>query len=340
MILEAPKKLRMTECEIPEPEKDQVRIRVKRVGVCGSDLTIYRGLHPYVTLPVVMGHEIAGRIDAVGADVKDLKVDQRVAIIPHKVCGGCDACKNEIYNFCEQLRCTGAEADGAYCDYFCIESRMVLPIPDSMSMEAAAMLEPACVAYHGAKRANVKRDDIALVIGAGPIGIFCMQSIKALGAKKVFIADMAPDRLELAQSLGADGIINVKNESVADGLERLCGGENKVSLYYDCVGEKGYVLNDILKAAPRGSRVVVIGVLQNEYVLPNLPDFVQHELSLMGTTMYVPNDYREMIKLMDSGKIKTQGIISHTIGLEELPELLEQLDNRAIQTFKVMVHIS
>ena len=140
MILQACKKLEMVECAVPEPGRSQVRIKVQCVGVCGSDLTIYRGLHPYVTMPVVMGHEIAGVIDAVGADVTNLKPGQRVAVIPHKVCGECEACRTETYNFCEKLCCTGAEADGAYCDYFCIEGCMALPIPDKMTIEDAALL--------------------------------------------------------------------------------------------------------------------------------------------------------------------------------------------------------
>jgi L-iditol 2-dehydrogenase len=340
LVLSKPKDLKIVQCEIPEPAPGQVRIRVERVGVCGSDLTIYRGLHPYAKLPLVMGHEIAGSVDALGEGVTGLEKGQRVAVIPHKVCGKCRACQKEIYNYCPKLQCTGAEADGAYCDYFCIESKMVLPIPDNMRIEDTALLEPACVAYHGAKRGSIKKDDIVLIVGVGPIGIFCMQSCKALGAKKVFVADLDPKRLELAQKLGADGIINATQESLSEGFSRLGCDDNDVELYFDCVGEKGHVLNNILKIAPRGARIVVIGVLQNEYQLPNLQDFVQHEQTLLGTTMYTPLDYKEMIELMSSGKVHTDGLISHTITLEELPGLLHKLDQKLISTFKVMVNMT
>lgn len=339
LILEAPYLMKMTEVPIPEPLKDQVRIRVCKIGVCGSDPTIYKGLHPYVSYPVVMGHEISGIIEAVGEDVSAGRIGQRVTVIPHIVCGYCDACKTETYNFCEELKCTGAEADGAHCDYFCINSKMVLEIPDTMSLEDAALVEPACVAYHGAKRGHIQPDDNVLIIGAGPIGVFCMQSCLALGAKNVFISDMDASRLEIAEKLGATGVIDVSIENLKDGLKRLCGSEKKIDIFFDCVGEKGFVLNSILSIARRGVRVVVIGVLQQEYIIPFLPDFVQHELSLSGTTMYVPQDYREMIGLMGKKSIRTEGMVSHHFSLEQVPEVLDMITNRREKTFKVVINV-
>lgn len=209
ITLVEPQKLVVGEGEIPVPKKGEVLIRVKRVGICGSDPTIYFGRHPYVSYPLVMGHEFSGLIEELGEGVENLRPGMRVTVIPHLVCGKCDACRKKLYNFCEELRCTGAEADGAYCEYIAMPQEMVIPIPDSMTLEEAALIEPACVAYHGAKRGQITPEDTVLIIGAGPIGNFCMQSCRALGAKKVFIADMDGERLALAESLGADGVINV-----------------------------------------------------------------------------------------------------------------------------------
>lgn len=339
LVLEKPFTMKMTEAPVPAPQEQEVRIRVSKIGICGSDPTIYKGLHPYVSYPVVLGHELSGIIDAVGSGVSPERIGQRVTVIPHLVCGHCDACKEEIYNFCEELRCTGAEADGAHCDYFCIDSKMVLQIPDAMTLEDAAMVEPACVAYHGAKRGQLRQGDRVVIVGAGPIGVFCMQSCLALGAKSVIIADMDASRLELAASLGATAVLDVSKEDLGTGLRRLVGSEKNVDVFYDCVGEKGIVLNNILSVARRGARVVVIGVLQNEYCIPLLPDFVQHELSLSGTTMYVPQDYREMIDLMGRGVIRTQGMVSHHISLEQVPEMLDQIVNRKVKIFKVIIDV-
>lgn len=337
--LVAPEQIELGEAEIPTPGPGEVLVHVLRVGVCVSDPTIYFGRHTYVTYPLVMGHEFSGTVAGVGEGVEGFEIGTRVAVIPHLVCGRCEMCEKEIYNFCESLRCTGAEADGAHCEYIVMPKQMVLPIADAMTLEDAALVEPACVAYHGAKRGGIQPADTVLVIGAGPIGNFCMQSCKALGAKKVFIADMDAGRLALAESLGADGIIDVSKESLEDGLARLCGGPKKVDVFYDCVGEKGTVLNNILGLARRGTRIVMIGVLQNGYQIPLLPDFVQHELSLSGTTMYTPSDYREMLRLMSEGSIRTQGVISHTFPLKQVKEVFQMIADRREPFFKIMLTV-
>ena len=340
LVLNKPYELEMTTAPIPEPTENQVRIFVKKIGICGSDPTIYKGLHPYVSYPLVMGHELSGVIDKVGKNVSTDRIGERVAVIPHIVCHECDACKKGVYNFCETLKCTGAEADGAHCDYFCIEAEMAIKIPDEMSLEEAAMVEPACVAYHGAKRGNIQKGETVLVIGAGPIGLFCMQSCFALGAGKVFVADMDKSRLELAAKLGATGTIAVGEQDLKEALTQYLGSEKKVDVFYDCVGEKGVVLNNILSLARRGSKVVVIGVLQNAYNIPLLPDFVQHELSLSGTTMYVPQDYYEMIDLMGKKIIKTDGMVSQHISLEKVPAMLDDIVNRRVKTYKVIIDVN
>ncbi len=338
IVLEAPYQMSLVESEIPTPKAGEVRLLVKRIGICGSDPTIYRGLHPYVSYPLVPGHEISGVVDAVGKGVSESRIGERVTVIPHLVCKECDMCEKQIYNFCESLRCTGAEADGAMCDFFCIPSEMAIAIPDEMNLDDAALVEPACVAYHGAKRAGLTCDDVVLIVGAGPIGVFCLQSCFALGAKAVYIADMDAERLEIAKSLGATDVIDCSKESLEEGLKRV--NAPKITVYYDCVGEKGIVMNNILKIAHRGSRIVIIGVLQNEYIVPLLPDFVQHELSLYGTTMYVPTDYREMIELMSKGKVTTKGMISHRFGLEDIPAVLNMIDKRKEKTFKVVIDVN
>ncbi len=340
LILEAPYQMRMIETPIPQPAAEQVRIRVCKIGVCGSDPTIYKGLHPYVTFPVVLGHELSGVIDAVGEGVSTDRIGQRVTVIPHQVCGTCGACRHELYNFCENLKCTGAETDGAQCDYFCIDSRMALEIPETMTLEQAAMVEPACVAFHGAKRAHILPEDRVLIVGAGPIGVFCMQSCFALGAKEVYIADMDASRLGIASALGATGVLDVSKESLEEGLKRLAGSEKNIDVFYDCVGEKGVVLNNILAVARRGARIVVIGVLQKEFHIPLLPDFVQHELSLSGTTMYIPQDYREVIALMGRGVIRTNGMVSHHFTLEQIPAVLDGIVRKHEATFKIMIDVA
>jgi L-iditol 2-dehydrogenase len=337
VTLVRPKEFSIGYAEIPQPGKGEILIKVMRVGVCGSDPTIYFGKHPYVSFPLVMGHEFSGVVEQLGEAVTGPAPGTRVTVIPHLVCGHCKACLNETYNFCEELRCTGAEANGAHVQYLNMPASMVLPIPDTMTLDDAAMVEPACVAYHGAKRGHIVEGEKVLIIGAGPIGLFCLQSCKSLGAGPVFVADLDAWRLDLATKLGADGVIDVTSERLDAGLSRLTGDAKAIDLFYDCVGERGLVLDQILQLARRGSKIVVIGVLQNDYSIPHLPDFVQHELSLSGTTMYVPQDYRDMIQLMGQKNITTDGMITHYFKLNEIRKVFDMIEKKAVPYFKIML---
>ena len=337
VTLSKPGEFVIDQAEKPRPGKGQVLIKVIRCGVCGSDPTIYRGLHPYAKNSLIMGHEFSGTIEELGENVNYLQKGMRVTVIPHVVCGKCKPCLSETFNFCEELKCMGAEADGAHVNFVSVDARMALPIPENISMDDAAMIEPACVGYHGAKRGEIKPGDVVLVVGAGPIGIFTMQSCKVLGADKVIIADLDEWRLDLATSLGADGTINVSKETLTEGLTRLLGSAKNVDVFYDCVGEKGKVFDEILKIARRGTRVVLIGVLQNNYVVPHLPDFIQHELRLSGTTMYVPQDFRDVIELMSKGKISTKKMITHYSPLSAIKDVFKMIDSRQEPYLKIML---
>ncbi len=340
VTLTEPGRLVIETAPVPVPGPGEVLVKVRRVGVCGSDLTIYRGKHPYAKKPLVMGHEFSGVVEAAGPGVTGPCAGTRVTVIPHLVCGRCGPCRTETFNFCEELRCMGAEADGAHCQFIAVPARMALPIPEAMSLDDAALMEPACVGYHAARRGEIRAGDRVLVVGAGPIGIFAQQSCRALGAAAVYVADKDAFRLELARALGADGTIDVTRESLADGLARLAGGREAVSLYMDCVGETGAVLDGIIATACRGSRVVVVGVLQKAFSLPHLPDFVQHELRLSGTTMYVPRDFREMIDLVSRGAIRTAGMVTHFFDLAEIQKVFALLEARREPVFKVMLKVN
>ena len=339
LTLRAPKQFVWESVPVPEPGKGEVLIKVAAVGVCGSDLTIYRGHHPYAISPLVMGHEFSGVIAKCGKGVRGRELGERVAVIPHLVCGTCGPCQQKIFNFCESLRCMGAEAHGAHAEYIAVPAGMAVPIGSGMNLTMAAMLEPACVGYHGARREKITHKTKALIVGAGPIGNFCMQTVKAMGAAQVFMADLDNDRLDLAEKLGADGTIRLQKESLADGAVRCGVPLKEIDVFYDCVGLKGQVLDQMLAHARRGAGIVVIGVLQNGYNLPKLPDFVQHELRLSGSTMYTPKDYRDMIRLMSDGKVRLDGVISHAVKLEQVPELLASMDRGEFRGFKVVIEM-
>ncbi|MHB0998730.1 MAG: zinc-dependent alcohol dehydrogenase [Armatimonadota bacterium] len=327
------------EVDIPSPAAGEVLIRVSRIGICGSDISAYYGRHPYIHCPVVLGHEFSGIIAGLGDCVDNLKPGDRCTVIPHLVCGECFACKSGRFNLCGELKVPGAQADGVFGDYIVMPADMVVPVPDSISMDQAALVEPAAVGYHAARKGNPQPDDIVLIFGAGPIGIFTMQSVKALGVKKVLIADKDAGRLELAKCLGADGTIDISEGRTDEILACLAGGGDKIDLFYDCVGFGGHVLNEIIRIARRGVRVVVAGVLESGCHLPLLSDFVEHELTLIGSTMYVPGDFCDVIDFMEKGLVRIDGMVSHHASLDDVESIYRMIDARQEPFFKIILDV-
>lgn len=324
--------------EIPVPEKDQVLIKVVNIGVCGSDISAFYGKHPYIPCPIVLGHEFSGYIEKVGADVKNFELGTKVTVLPHVGCGKCEACKNETYNLCEDLKVIGCQTTGAHAEFVIAPAKVVFKLPDTMSMEEGAFVEPASVGYHGVKKAMIPGDNV-LIMGSGTIGAFALQAAVALGAKKVIIADYLEERLELAKNLGASGVINLSAETLEEGLTRIIGSPKKIDYFCECVGGNGKAMEQIIKIARRGTRIASIGIISNNYSLPNLPDVTEHELKLFGSSMFVPSDFKDVIELMGQGKIKVDGMITHRYKLTDIKKMYEMIDSKKEKFFKIMISI-
>lgn len=339
VLMTGTNRLAVQEVEKARALPGEVLVKVMRCGVCGSDSTILHGKHPYAISPLIMGHEFSGIVEEHGAGVCAPPIGTHVAVIPHRVCGKCWACQSKRHNLCEHLRCMGAEAHGGHAEYVSVPAEMLVPTTDGMSFEQAAMLEPACVGLHAVKRVDVAGRTV-LVIGSGPIGVFTSQCARALGAAKVYVADLDSWRLAIARKSGVTATLDLSKAKLeaaaaANGIDL-----KQTSVFFDCVGLEGQALDEILRVARRGSNVVVVGVLQTRYELPHLPDFVQHELSLHGTTMYAAEDYRQMIQLVSEKRISTDGLITHEFGLEEIPDVFRFIDARKEPAFKIMLRIN
>lgn len=337
--LTEPYKICFETAPIPTPGKRQALVKILRCGICGSDPTTYKGMHPFCPPPVVMGHEFSGVVVETGEDVTRVKEGQRVTVLPHLTCGHCDRCKEHKSNLCEEVKCIGGQADGGHCEYIALDEQMLYPIPDSMSLESAAMVEPAAVGYHGAVRANLTPEDSVLVFGAGTIGIFAMQACKAKGAGKVYITDMDEERLQLALALGADGVINQQKETVEEGLTRLCGDPHNIDKFFECVGGKGTVLDQIISIARRGTTIVMIGIQSEGCHVERLPFIGEHELSLLGSNMYDAQDYEEVIAYMGENRIRTDGMITHTFKFDQLLEAFDLAVEKKEKFMKIMLEM-
>ena len=251
-VMTAPGEIEFREVPVPEPEENQVLVKIRKIGVCGSDIHVYHGEHPFTSYPVTQGHEVSGEIEKLGSGVKGWKVGQKVTIQPQVVCGKCYPCRHGKYNLCEELKVMGFQTTGVASDYFAVDAAKVTPLPEEMSFDEGAMIEPLAVAVHAVKRAgNVEGAKIA-VLGAGPIGILVAQTAKGLGAESVMITDVSDLRLEKAKECGADFCINTKTKNFGEAMGENFGPD-KADVIYDCAGNNitmGQAFNMRAREAP------------------------------------------------------------------------------------------
>lgn len=235
---------------------DDVLVQVKAMGICGTDLHIYEGAHPMCQgVDRVPGHEFAGVVTAVGKSVKKLKVGDRVVHEPISYCGHCYACRHEQGNVCRDVHVTGCNMDGGCQELFCAAEKQWHKIPDWMTWEQAALVEPYTIAAQCCKQANLMAEDIVLIHGGGPIGLMCCDTAKHMGAT-VIVSEIMEGRLTLAKELGADYVINPINENLEQRVEEITGGEG-VNVIFDCAGLQKLVDANMRMLSPAGRFVPV-----------------------------------------------------------------------------------
>lgn len=303
----------------PQPGPGEVQIAVEVCGICGSDIHAFGGVHPFIDPPVVPGHEFSGLISALGQGVTGLSVGQRVTAEPSLVCGVCRHCRSGRYNICDHLRVLGCQADGALAEYIVVPAARVIALPDDLSFEEGAMVEPAAVGVHAARRADVAAAERVLVTGAGTIGLMTLQAAIALGAAETIITDTLDSRLALAKTLGATHTVNVRNVKLVDWMEKQYGESNPVDLVFECVGIE-QPLADAITVARKGGRIVGVGVYPGK--VPVAMHWVQdRELEIIGCLMYTRADWETAIDLMRSGKIQTRPLMSRQAPLEDVVKI-------------------
>lgn len=332
------KNIQVETVEKPEPKEGEVLIRVMKCGICGSDISAYYGKHPYIPFPIVLGHEFSGDIVQVGEGVDNVKAGDRVTVLPHVGCGVCQACEKGHYNLCNDLLVLGCQTTGAQAEYVIAPAKVTFKLPDTMTYEQGAFVEPASVGYHGARR-GVKQGDTVVVMGAGTIGIFAMQAANALGAEKTIICDYNKDRLQLAKSLGAYDTICLAEETLQEGTARILGDCRKADCFMDCVGFNGNALSEIIKTARRGATVVSIGIIASAYEIPNLPDVTEHELNLLGSSMFWPEDFEDVIRLISEGKIQVDQLATHHYKMKDIQSMYDMVDAHKESYMKIMMDI-
>lgn len=326
--------------DIPEPAcaPGEVVIRVAACGICGSDVHGYDGSSGRRIPPIVMGHEGAGIIECVGADVKDYKPGDRVTFDSTVYCGNCEFCERGEVNLCDSRQVLGVSCgdyrrNGAFAELVAVPARILYRLPDEFPFADAAMLEAVSVALHAVRITQMKGGESALVLGAGMIGLLTAQAARAAGCKSIMIADVDAARLKLAEEVGIPDTLHYSGKALIDEVLRRTGGRG-VDTVFEAVGRAETVAASI-ECVRRGGTVTLIGNIQPEVPLP-LQRVVTREVRLQGSCASA-GEYKEAIRLMSNGAINVKPLISATSSLDQASDWFRRLHNREAGLLKVVV---
>lgn len=335
-VYHGPGDLRVEEVPVRKLKDNEVKIQVKYCGICGTDIHIFHGDGGCcdVTPPLVPGHEFSGVVAEVGAEVKTVKVGDRVTGDPNDMCGECYFCKNGMQHFCKNNIGIGTTVDGGFAEYVIMREKQVYKLSDELSFIEAAMAEPISCCLHGIDLCNIKAGDTVLVIGGGPIGMIMMQLAKNAGASKVIMSEPVEEKREQALKLGATKTIDPLHEDVEAVLAEYC--EN-VNVVIECVGNV-HTQADAVRFAGRGATIMYFGLAAPEESFPIRPDDIfKKELHI--TSSYInPYSFERAIQILESGTVELESLITNVVPLDDIADVFTKPEYR--RTGKVMIQIS
>ncbi|MBM7568866.1 zinc-dependent alcohol dehydrogenase [Paenibacillus sacheonensis] len=299
LVYKGPQIVEIEEMAVPACGAHEVLIRVESVGVCGSELEGYLGHSGIRKPPLVMGHEFAGRVESLGAQVVGLAAGDKVVVNPLIACGTCTNCSAGRTNICLSRQIVGIHRPGAFADCVAVPAANVHKLPDTMDARLASLAEPLAVAVHAVKLGMRSLEDL-LIYGAGPIGLLCLQAARQMGAGRIAIADIQPGRLRLAEQWGAAAI---DARDFKQAYKRTF--PDGVSCVIDCAGVQA-TREGALAAVRSGGTIVMVGLGQDRSHL-DVNDLVRREIALVGSYTYSPADFEQAIELLKQGRIDIAG---------------------------------
>lgn len=336
-VMIQPGTIEFREVAAPVPEVGEVLLRVRRIGVCGSDIHVWHGTHPFTSYPVVQGHEYSATVEAVGEGVTRVQAGMKATACPQVVCGICDPCRRGDYHICNQLKVQGFQAPGCAQDLFVVPEDRIVPLPETLTYEQGALVEPAAVAAHSTGRAGDLTGRNVLVLGAGTIGNLVAQAARCRGAKGVLITDLSAFRLGQARACGIAGTCNINTEPLANAVQRVFGKEG-FDVAFEAVGVES-ALDDAVQHICKGGRIVVLGVFGAR---PRVDMSIvgDRELCLIGTLMYKHEDYDQAVQWIASGLVHTEPLITRHFPFEQYAEAYHFIEEQGDKTLKVMMDVS
>ncbi len=334
-VMTAPGTIEIRDVPTPLPSPGEVLLRVRRIGVCGSDVHVYHGRHPYTSYPVIQGHEFAAVVESVGPGVQGITLGAKVTALPQIVCGRCAPCRRGAYHICDELKVQGFQAPGCARELFVTKADQIVPLPETFTFEQGALVEPTAVAIHAVSRAGELAHRNVVVLGAGPIGNLVAQVARSRRAN-VLITDLSDYRLEIARVCGLNATSNAREESLASAVARVFGTDG-FDVAFECAGVES-TITAAVETIQKGGTIVVVGVFGDKPQV-DLGLIQDHELNLRGTLMYQRRDYEQAVELIAARKIVTEPLMSKHFSLEEYAAAYAFIAKHCETSLKVFIDL-
>ena len=329
----APGEIEFRDVPAPQVEPGKALLRIKRIGVCGSDVHVNHGKHPFTSYPVIQGHEYSAVVEAVGPGVEGIAPGSKVTAMPQQVCGQCGPCHRGDYHICDSLRVEGFQAPGCAQDLFVTSAHKLIKLPNQFTFEQGAFVEPVAVAVHAISRLHSVAGRYVVVLGAGPIGNLVAQVAKASGAA-VMITDVSAFRLGIADQCGIPFTSNSRTETIEDASLRSFGPEG-FDIAFECAGVEATV-SAAIRSIAKGGTIVIVAVFSDKPPI-NLGLIQDRELTLTGTLMYQRADYEEAVRLIASGAVKTSPLETTHFPFERFADAYRFIDENRDRAMKVFI---
>ncbi|EJN60168.1 NAD(P)-dependent alcohol dehydrogenase [Halogranum rubrum] len=337
-VLSPELELTLEDRDRPDPGPDDVLVRMRSVGICGSDVHYYEHgrIGDYVVdSPLILGHESAGEVVAVGENVDDGRVGERVTLEPGVPCRRCEHCARGEYNLCADVTFMATPPDdGAFAEYVAWPADFAYTLPDNVSMDEGALVEPLSVGIHVARRADIDVGDSVLVTGSGPIGLLVMEAVRAAGATDVIVSDVVPEKLALAEERGADLTVDVTEHDLQTAVTEATDGRG-VDVVVEASGAPPAV-QGAFDAVRRGGSVVLVGLAPDGEVPLDTNEIIDNELDVFGSFRY-RNTYPAALDLLADGAVDVEGIIDFDAAIDDVDAAFQRAQEP--ETVKGMIRL-
>lgn len=339
-ILHSPGDMRLEEIAMPQLSPDDALVKVKSVGVCGSDVHYYRNgrIGSFIVKdPLILGHECSGEVVSVGPDVKNVKPGDRVVMEPGIPCRKCWYCKNGRYNMCPDIVFMATPPHhGSMVEYMAWPADFLFKMPDSMSFQEGALVEPFAVGLFSTRRSGLYPSASVAILGAGPIGLSALEAVKAMGAGQVISIDVIPNRLELARQMGATHVINAKEKNAGQAVKELTNGEG-AHFVFETAGSD-MTIQQTVEIARDGGTVVLLGLPPQLEIKMPIVESVIREVNFVTSFRYC-NIFEEAITLMAHGKVNLKPLLTHEFAFKDTLEAFDVSEHQKDSAVKVMINI-